>query len=61
MDDYKVELYPTDTKYPTDPFQFVFKAEDARHAMEQFMDDPELLDPSIKTWAIEIRKEQSAR
>ena len=60
MDDYKVELYPTDHLHGY-PFQFVFKADYARHAMEQFMDDPELLDPSIKTWAIEIRKEQSAR
>ena len=55
MDDYMISLYPVDHLHGY-PFQFAFTADDARHAMEQFMDDQELLDPSIKTWAVEIRK-----
>ena len=59
MNDYVIQLYPVDHLHGY-PFQFLFQAEDARHAMEQFMDDPELLDPSIKVWAIdiEIKKEE---
>ncbi len=57
MNDYVIQLYPVDHLHGY-PFQFLFQAEDARHAMEQFMDDQELLDPSIKVWAIEIKKEE---
>ena len=51
MSDYVIRLYPADDLYP---FKYLFQAEDARHAMEQFMNDPELLDPSIKVWTIKI-------
>ena len=51
MSDYVIRLYPADD---LDPFKYLFQAEDARHAMEQFMNDPELLDPSIKVWTIKI-------
>ena len=60
LDLYMVYLYPdTNGQYlgdSEDPFMFEFYANDARHAMEQFMDDECLLSPEIDISKVEIKQ-----
>ena len=60
LDLYMVYLYPNpDGKYLGNselPFMFEFYAEDARHAMEQYMDDECLLSPEIDIARVEIKQ-----
>ena len=61
LDLYMVYLYPdTDGQYlgdSEDPFMFEFWANDARHAMEQFMDvGMSFLSPEIDLIKIEVKQ-----
>ena len=60
LDLYMVYLYPNpDGQYlgsSQEPFMFEFFADDARHAMEQFMDDELLLAPEIDIVRVEIKQ-----
>ena len=60
LDLYMVYLYPNpDGKYLGDselPFMFEFYANDARHAMEQYMDDECLLSSEIDIARVEIKQ-----
>ena len=60
LDLYMVYLYPNpDGKYLGNselPFMFEFFADDARHAMEQFMDDDGLITSEIDLERIEIKQ-----
>ena len=60
LDLYMVYLYPdTNGQYlgdSEDPFMFEFYAVDARHAMEQFMDDDGLITSEIDLERIEIKQ-----
>jgi hypothetical protein len=60
LDLYMVYLYPNpDGKYLGDselPFMFEFYANDARHALEQYMDDECLLSPEIDISRVEIKQ-----
>jgi len=60
LDLYMVYLYPNpDGQYlgsSQEPFMFEFFADDARHAMEQFMDDEFLLTPEIDIVRVEIKQ-----
>ena len=60
LDLYMVYLYPNpDGQYLGNsqvPFMFEFYADDARHAMEQFMDDELLLSPEIDIVRVEIKQ-----
>ena len=60
LDLYMVYLYPdTNGQYlgdSEDPFMFEFYANDARHAMEQFMDDDGLITSEIDLERIEIKQ-----
>ena len=60
LDLYMVYLYPNpDGQYLGNsqvPFMFEFYADDARHAMEQFMDDECLLSPEIDISKVEIKQ-----
>ena len=60
LDLYMVYLYPdTNGQYlgdSEDPFMFEFYANDARHAMEQCMDDDGLITSEIDLERIEIKQ-----
>ena len=60
LDLYMVYLYPNpDGQYLGNsqvPFMFEFYADDARHAMEQFMNDENLLSPEIDIVRVEIKQ-----
>ena len=60
LDLYMVYLYPdTNGQYlgdSEDPFMFEFYANDARHAMEQFMNDDGLITSEIDLERIEIKQ-----
>ena len=60
LDLYMVYLYPdTNGQYlgdSEDPFMFEFYANDARHAMEQFMDDDGLITSEIDLERIVIKQ-----
>ena len=60
LDLYMVYLYPNpDGQYLGNseiPFMFEFYAEDARHALEQFMDDENLLSSEINLERIEVKQ-----
>ena len=60
LDLYMVYLYPdTNGQYlgdSEDPFMFEFYANDARHAMDQFMDDDGLITSEIDLERIEIKQ-----
>ena len=60
LDLYMVYLFPNpDGQYLGNsqvPFMFEFYADDARHAMEQFMDDENLLSSEINLVRIEVKQ-----
>ena len=60
LDLYMVYLYPNpDGQYlgsSQEPFMFEFFADDARHAVEQFMDDENLLSSEINLERIEVKQ-----
>ena len=60
LDLYMVYLYPNpDGQYLGSseiPFMFEFFADDARHALEQFMDDENLLSSEINLERIEVKQ-----
>ena len=47
---------PNDVYGSNDPFIFEYYANDVRHALEQFIDDGNLLDPGLNIERIEVKR-----
>ena len=62
LDLYKVYVWMdpndrfTNLGLTADPFIFEYYANDARHTLEQFIDDGNLLDPGLKFERIEVKR-----